>query len=129
MLFIYSQHFKSMFPAADDKALELLRSLLQFNPHSRETAANAIQHPYFKNMKRHSYMEHYSTPLTSQNNSASNDDVHFRPNPLNGETEKMCENETNLKFNIIQEILSYRRSDELKGHSNAVRGINGANGR
>lgn len=37
---------QEMFPHATDEALDLLRQLLQFNPHKRITTEGALNHPY-----------------------------------------------------------------------------------
>lgn len=36
------------FPSASDDALDLLHSLLQFNPNKRLTAEEALSHPYLQ---------------------------------------------------------------------------------
>ena len=40
------RRLRDMFPTASDDALDLLRSLLQFNPNRRLTAEAALRHPY-----------------------------------------------------------------------------------
>ena len=42
---------KKKFPAADDMALDLLKKMLVFNPYNRITAKEALDHPYFKEIK------------------------------------------------------------------------------
>ena len=41
-----ARRLTDMFPTASDDALDLLRSLLQFNPSKRLTADQALRHPY-----------------------------------------------------------------------------------
>jgi len=43
---IKTKSFKSMFPNASPKALDLLQKLLQFNPNKRITVEEALEHPY-----------------------------------------------------------------------------------
>ena len=38
--------FRDVFPNASDDALDLLKSLLHFNPGRRPTAEQALKHPY-----------------------------------------------------------------------------------
>jgi len=39
--------FSTLFPAASKHALDLLQSMLTYNPHDRISAANALSHPFF----------------------------------------------------------------------------------
>jgi len=41
-----AKKLRDMFPTASEDALDLLKSLLQFNPNKRLTADQALQHPY-----------------------------------------------------------------------------------
>jgi mitogen-activated protein kinase 15 len=41
-----AKRLRDVFPTASDDALDLLRSLLHFNPHKRLTADQALRHPY-----------------------------------------------------------------------------------
>jgi mitogen-activated protein kinase 15 len=41
-----SKKLRDMFPTASDDALDLLKTLLQFNPNKRLTAEQSLQHPY-----------------------------------------------------------------------------------
>jgi len=41
--------FKQLFTAAGDDALDLLASMMRFNPASRISASDALAHPYFSN--------------------------------------------------------------------------------
>jgi mitogen-activated protein kinase 1/3 len=44
---------ESIFPAADPAAIDLLRQMLLFNPKRRCTAAQALDHAFFKTVRRH----------------------------------------------------------------------------
>jgi len=44
--------FQKIYPAADPLALDLLRHLLQFNPEKRYTAEQALNHDFFKSIRR-----------------------------------------------------------------------------
>lgn len=41
-----AKKLRDMFPTASDDALDLLKNLMQFNPHKRLTAEQALKHPY-----------------------------------------------------------------------------------
>jgi mitogen-activated protein kinase 15 len=43
---IKTKSFKSLFPNASAKALDLLQKMLQFNPHKRISVEEALEHPY-----------------------------------------------------------------------------------
>jgi mitogen-activated protein kinase 15 len=40
------KRLRDMFPTASDDALDLLKSLMHFNPNKRLTAEQALKHPY-----------------------------------------------------------------------------------
>lgn len=50
--------FKQLFPDAEDSALDLLEKLLRFDPESRWTAVQALEHPYLK-----TYRDDCNTPI------------------------------------------------------------------
>jgi len=44
--------FRTMFPAADPNALDLLKSMLQFNPKKRCTAEEALEHAFLRGVRQ-----------------------------------------------------------------------------
>jgi mitogen-activated protein kinase 1/3 len=49
---IKGRSLQSIFPAADPAALDLLSKMLQFNPRKRCTAKEALEHDFFKGVRR-----------------------------------------------------------------------------
>lgn len=43
---------EQLYPAADPLAMDLLKKMLQFNPQRRCTAAEALEHPFFQNVRK-----------------------------------------------------------------------------
>jgi mitogen-activated protein kinase 15 len=41
-----AKRLRDLFPTASDDALDLLKTLMQFNPNKRLTAEQALKHPY-----------------------------------------------------------------------------------
>lgn len=58
-----SQDLRNMYPAASTEVLDLLTSLLEFNPLNRVTAKQAIEHPFFKNLHSLPYQEYIDHPV------------------------------------------------------------------
>lgn len=151
--------WKSLYPHADDDALELLSSLLQFDPHNRLSAEQALGHPFFSSLSCLTYLENYqnanypprisvvnrieqqsasgggsgsgsccdgtagSAGSSKHGSGSSKSGALLSPHsgitpvPLNAEQERVGELEENLKYNVIQEILVYRKRDkQLNGH-------------
>lgn len=68
-LFVFAQNFKQMFPHASTNCLDLLTNLLQFHPDKRITATEAMQQPYFDNIKAQGYVS--AQPNTTQKSSSA----------------------------------------------------------
>jgi len=47
-----SKTFETMYPVADPGAIDLLRQMLHFNPKNRITASEALEHDFFKTVRR-----------------------------------------------------------------------------
>ena len=60
--------FKEMFPSSTEAELDLLEKMLKFNPFMRITAKEALEHPYFKDI-RHEELEKEGTPIILCTNS------------------------------------------------------------
>jgi mitogen-activated protein kinase 1/3 len=55
--------FQKLFPVADPAALDLLRLMLQFNPAKRCTAEEALNHDFFKAIRRQEFEKVAEGPL------------------------------------------------------------------
>jgi mitogen-activated protein kinase 1/3 len=55
--------FSEVFPAADPAALDLLKKMLMFNPKQRITAAEALEHPFLRGVRRKEMERRAEKPL------------------------------------------------------------------
>eukprot|EP01038_Epipyxis_sp_PR26KG_P005366 gene5366-7442_t len=101
-----AKDLRSMFPSVNRHAIDLLASLLKFNPNERISADQAVNHVYFQSILGQEYIKAYQekNPLTTAST---------RPMPMNADIEKMGESEEYLKKNIIQEVLFYNSGNSL----------------
>lgn len=95
--------FRTLYPATDDTTLNLLRSMLEFNPKYRNPASNAMTHPYFKTLIRHSYIDNFIRDAS--NNNMMGDVVPtleslMSPTPMSPDEEKTAERMENLQSNV-----------------------------
>ena len=60
---IKGKSLQSMYPAADPLALDLLQQMLHFNPKKRCTAEQALEHPFFKGIRRKDLERNAPGPL------------------------------------------------------------------
>ena len=60
---IQPKQLDSLFPAADPAALDLLKQMLKFNPRRRCTAEEALEHDFFKNVRRKEMEAEAESPL------------------------------------------------------------------
>lgn len=65
---------KQLFSAAKDDAIDLLSSLLRFNPNSRLTATSALSHPFFSNSPSPTPPSQLPRPKAAENVNHSNHD-------------------------------------------------------
>lgn len=120
--------------------LQLIRAMLRFNPADRITAEDALEHPYFDDIKKKGYINTYranNQHLFSESDSLSSA---LNPIPLNANLEKIGESSEHLRQNvsplpslpplsahplplplllpssaqIIQEVLFYRNRDRME---------------
>jgi len=92
------------YPSSDVHALHLLRTMLNFCPEKRITAAEAVEHPYFNEIKKKGYINSYR----HQNAHFASDSEGFslsekaaaNPIPLNVNIEKISESQEYLKQNV-----------------------------
>ena len=60
---VEKKSFEDLFPAADPAALDLLKHMLLFNPKRRFTASEALEHDFFKGIRRKDLELNSSRPL------------------------------------------------------------------
>ena len=60
---IKPKRLEDMYPAADPAALDLLKRMLKFNPRHRCTAAEALDHEFFKGVRRKEMEREAEKPL------------------------------------------------------------------
>ncbi len=92
--------------------MDLLMAMLRFNPEARITAEEALEHPYFNEIKQKGYIHAYKannqhlddnganiTATVGADQSTSGLDA-LNPIPLNADLEKISESSENLKRNV-----------------------------
>lgn len=100
------QGIKSIYPAIDDLAVDLIHSLLKFNPEERISASEAIQHPFFDEIKKKGYLNSYQNNnqhLQQEDGKPIPLSVALNPVPLNADREKQDEAAENLRINVSSE--------------------------
>lgn len=65
-------NFAELFPAGGNGAVDLLKQLIKFNPNERITAAHALDHPYFDNIRKKGYVDLYRNYVNSYNSHMAN---------------------------------------------------------
>jgi mitogen-activated protein kinase 1/3 len=90
------KELSSILPHIDLDTIDLLQGLLRFDPTVRLTAAEALQHRYFDNLREDGYLDNYEGTSVKDNT------------PLNVDLEKIAESPDHLRDNIIQEVLAFR---------------------
>jgi hypothetical protein len=114
---------QAVYPAASKHAIRLLNSFLQFAPHQRVLADDALLDPYFDNIKAQGYIPGHKPgdekAVFSPQSGTTTEVSDASPgalclNPMSVDREKVRESQLNLKYNFVQEILSfnYMRREE-----------------
>ncbi|RYG65388.1 hypothetical protein EON64_12015 [archaeon] len=112
---------KALYPGCDEDGLDLLRSLLQFNPNKRIECEVALEHPFFDRIKDQGYIpgykkrdeekdderreqknrEEHSPAASSESSGSSRRGVRDAcPFPLSVEKERVRESQLNIKYNV-----------------------------
>eukprot|EP00804_Cyclotella_cryptica_P007055 CCRYP_014493-RA/>CCRYP_014493-RA protein AED:0.19 eAED:0.19 QI:2628/1/1/1/0.75/0.6/5/60/166 len=94
-----SRSLESLYPAADPAAIELLKTMLMFNPAKRCTAVEALEHEFLKPVRRKDMERFAKEPLVS-------------PDFL----DKNRIDLTTLKEETYKEVLWYKRTHEWYQH-------------
>ena len=85
------KNLQKLFPGASSLAIDLLQSMLQFDPHRRISVDDALHHPYFRDLlPEYGFLENIQ--------------------PMSDEIETSCEEDGNLRNCLISEIVSFREA-------------------
>ncbi len=98
-----SQDLKQLYPGADDVAVDLLRAMLQFNPHQRISVADALAHPYFASLKTQEYVQQYQQASSPRSRGAGRVSL---PPLLDATVEKMNESGDLLRHSVSSALLT-----------------------
>jgi hypothetical protein len=89
--------------------------MLKFNPDERITAEEALEHPYFDDIKRKGYIntyrqnnQHFFGPQVTSSSEKEQKEVlkeALRPIPLNANLEKIGESSDHIRQNVRKAIL------------------------
>ena len=83
--------------------------LLKFNPDERISAEQALQHPYFEDIKKKGYLNSYhnnNQHLQQEDGKPIPLSVALNPVPLNADREKLGEAAENIKINVSKSLSS-----------------------
>lgn len=80
-----------MFPSASSNCLDLLSSLLQFNPDKRISPTEAMLHPYFDGIKAQGYVNNPSHKVVSSRSTGNQKESSTGSSPSSGSTDN-CRN-------------------------------------
>ena len=104
-----ARDFHQLYPGASDAAIDLLVSMLHFDPSKRITAESALEHPFFATLSEQDYMVNYKSrhqTLKSDNSDSNNSlsdsspDYKLTPIPMNVDIEKISESREHLEENV-----------------------------
>jgi serine/threonine protein kinase len=95
-----AKSLEKTYPHIGEHGLQLMLSMLRFNPADRITAEEALEHPYFEDIKRKGYINTYRT--NNQHIFADNEHIAsaLKPIPLDANLEKIGESSEYLRQNV-----------------------------
>lgn len=119
------------YPGAHNSAIDLLQSMLHFDPNKRITAEESLNHPFFACVNNMEFIQEYQRKYNSTHNSTVSVDTNAMramdtedtepvangPVPMNDDMEKIAEDRTHLKGNIIKEVMLYDQLQQHKLHN------------
>ena len=89
-----AQDLQDLYPGASPLAIDLLKSMLQFDPNKRISVDEALHHPYFQDLlPEYSFLENVV--------------------PMSDEIETSCEEDRNLRNNLVKEIVWFRQHNNM----------------